>query len=195
MRAHIFSFMINCVVNQELLVPFINCPSGYRSKPCNYSNYISLLVADLYKYLLMSQTVFWIRIRIQIRIHLIFGIPDTVPIFRDMDLKPDPDPSISKKNIKKNLDSYCLVTSFGLFFYLFYLQKVISRNFFLNLVFCFASWRSTSKIALSGFGPESWSITERHRSENPVHQKYQESRTLTTKQGQVLRRIRIRLDM
>jgi hypothetical protein len=139
MRAHIFSFMINCVVNQELLVPFINCPSGYRSKPCNYSNYISLLVADLYKYLLMSQTVFWIRIRIQIRIHLIFGIPDTVPIFRDMDLKPDPDPSISKKNIKKNLDSYCLVTSFGLFFYLFYLQKVISRNFFLNLVFCFAS--------------------------------------------------------
>jgi hypothetical protein len=33
------------------------------------------------------------------------------------DLDPDPDlgPSISKQISKKNLDSYCIVTSFGLF--------------------------------------------------------------------------------
>ncbi len=38
------------------------------------------------------------------------------PPVRAMD--PDPDPSISKqKNSKKNLDSYCFVTSFGLFIF------------------------------------------------------------------------------
>jgi hypothetical protein len=30
---------------------------------------------------------------------------------------PDPDPSIIKQNSKKNFDSYCFVTSFGLFIF------------------------------------------------------------------------------
>jgi hypothetical protein len=40
--------------------------------------------------------------------------PDPDPLVRGMDLDtaPDPDPSIICKNSKKNLDSYCFVTSF-----------------------------------------------------------------------------------
>jgi hypothetical protein len=40
--------------------------------------------------------------------------PDLDPLVRGM----DPDPTIIKQNRKKNLDSYCLVTSFGLFIFL-----------------------------------------------------------------------------
>jgi hypothetical protein len=55
--------------------------------------------------------VFQIRIRIWIhRIHMFLGLPDL-----------DPDPSIilssSSKNIRKNLDSYYFLTSFGLFIF------------------------------------------------------------------------------
>jgi hypothetical protein len=40
----------------------------------------------------------------RIRSHMFVGLPD-----------PDPLVRASNKNIKKNLDSYCFVTSFGLF--------------------------------------------------------------------------------
>jgi hypothetical protein len=47
------------------------------------------------------------------------GLLDLDPLVRGMD--PDPDPSIillsSSKNSKTNLDSYCFVTSFGLFIF------------------------------------------------------------------------------
>jgi hypothetical protein len=52
------------------------------------------------------ESVFRIRVH---RIHMFLGDPDPDPLVTGM----DPDPSISKKNIKINLDSYCLfVTSF-----------------------------------------------------------------------------------
>ncbi len=62
---------------------------------------------------LPGKPVYRIRIRIRIRIHMF--------------LSPDPDPLSevwiqirillsASKNSKKNLDSYCFVTSFGLFF-------------------------------------------------------------------------------
>jgi hypothetical protein len=40
--------------------------------------------------------------------------PDPDPSVRGMDPEPDPDldPSITKQKRKKNLDSYCFVTSF-----------------------------------------------------------------------------------
>ncbi len=54
------------------------------------------------------------RIRIH-QIHMFLGLPDPDPLVRG----GDPDPSIilvsSSKNNKKNHDSYCFVTSFGLF--------------------------------------------------------------------------------
>jgi hypothetical protein len=42
------------------------------------------------------------------------GLLDPDPLVRGMDPDPasDPDPSITKQNSKKNLDSYCFVTSF-----------------------------------------------------------------------------------
>ena len=47
---------------------------------------------------------------------MFFILPDSDPLVRGMD--PDPDPSLiilsSSKNSKKNLDSYCFVTSIGL---------------------------------------------------------------------------------
>jgi hypothetical protein len=39
------------------------------------------------------------------------------PLVRGMDPDPDLDPSITAKKSKKNLDSYCFVTSFGLFIF------------------------------------------------------------------------------
>jgi hypothetical protein len=93
------------------------------------------------------------RIRIRIRIHWIqtfLGLPDPDPdpdplvggVDPDPDPPPDPDPSIillsSSKNSKKNLDSYCFVTSFGRFIF----EKLCTvdvpsksnkqRQFFLN---------------------------------------------------------------
>jgi hypothetical protein len=54
------------------------------------------------------RTVFQIQIRIRIQIHMFLGLPE-------------PDSSIillsSSKNRKKNLDSFCFVTSFGLFIF------------------------------------------------------------------------------
>ncbi len=45
---------------------------------------------------------------------MFLGLPDPDPLFRCMD--PDPDLSIMKqKKLKKSIDSYCFVTSFGLF--------------------------------------------------------------------------------
>jgi hypothetical protein len=40
---------------------------------------------------------------------MFLGLLDPDPLVRDTD--PDPDPSIIKQNGKKNLDSYCFVTS------------------------------------------------------------------------------------
>jgi hypothetical protein len=56
---------------------------------------------------------------------------DPDPLLRGMD--PDLDPSITKQKSKKNVDSYCFVTSFGLFIFemmYMYLQKVISKKTF-----------------------------------------------------------------
>ncbi len=36
--------------------------------------------------------------------------PDPDPLIRGMDPGPGPDPSMTKKNSKENLDSYCFVT-------------------------------------------------------------------------------------
>ncbi len=55
-----------------------------------------------------------------IRIHMFLGLLDPDPLVRGMDpdsdqaLDPDsdPDPTIIKKNSKKNLDLYCFVNSF-----------------------------------------------------------------------------------
>jgi hypothetical protein len=47
---------------------------------------------------------------------MFLGLPDPYPLVRGL----YPDPSIillSSKNSKKNLDSYCFVTSFGLFIF------------------------------------------------------------------------------
>jgi hypothetical protein len=49
---------------------------------------------------------------------MFLGLPDPDPLVRGMDLDPDqalnsdPDPSITMKNSKKNLDSYCFATLF-----------------------------------------------------------------------------------
>ncbi len=66
--------------------------------------------------------VFWILIRIQIhRIHMFLGLPDRDPdpLVRgiDPDQNPAPDPSIIKQKSKKNFDSYCFGTSFGLYIF------------------------------------------------------------------------------
>jgi hypothetical protein len=44
------------------------------------------------------------------------GLPDPDPLAKGMDPDPAPDRILlsSNKNSKKNLDSYCFVTSFGL---------------------------------------------------------------------------------
>jgi hypothetical protein len=48
------------------------------------------------------------------RIHMFLGLSDPYPLVRGM----DPDPSIIlTKYLKKNLDSYCFVASFGLFIF------------------------------------------------------------------------------
>jgi hypothetical protein len=51
---------------------------------------------------------------------MFLGLPDPDPLVRGMDPDPAPNPRfwtllLSSKNSKKNLDSYCFVTSFGLF--------------------------------------------------------------------------------
>jgi hypothetical protein len=61
-------------------------------------------------------SVFWIRIRIRIhQIHVFLGLPYPGPFVRGtvwirILLS-------ASKNSKKNLDSYCFVTSFGLFIF------------------------------------------------------------------------------
>ncbi len=54
-----------------------------------------------------------------IRIHMFLGLPDPDPdpLVRCMDPDWDPDPYIINKKGKKNLDSYCFVTPFGLFIF------------------------------------------------------------------------------
>jgi hypothetical protein len=46
---------------------------------------------------------------------MFLGLLDPDPLVRDTDL--DPDPSIVKQNIKKNIDFYCFVTSLLLFIF------------------------------------------------------------------------------
>jgi hypothetical protein len=66
--------------------------------------------------MLSFRSVFQIRIRIH-RIHVFLGFLDPDPLVRGMDPDPDqdPNPSISTKNSKENLDSYCFVTILVLF--------------------------------------------------------------------------------
>jgi hypothetical protein len=67
---------------------------------------------------------------------MFLGFPDPDPLVRGID--PDP---VSSKNSKKNLDSFCFVTSFGLFIFekgCNVYSKVLSRKTFLKFVFC---WR------------------------------------------------------
>jgi hypothetical protein len=45
---------------------------------------------------------------------MFLGLPETDLLVRDMDLDPDLSILTSSKNSKKNFDSYCFVTSFGL---------------------------------------------------------------------------------
>jgi hypothetical protein len=55
--------------------------------------------------------------------------PDPDPSVRGMD--PDLDPSITKQKGKKNIDSYCFVTSFLLCIFeikYMYVQKTISKK-------------------------------------------------------------------
>ena len=68
----------------------------------------------------------------------------------------------ASKNSKKNLDSYCFVTSFGLF-----IKK--QKNILTKISFLLASWRSMTKIAGSGSGSGfgSRSISQRHGSADP----------------------------
>ncbi len=98
---------------------------------------------------------------------------------------PDPDPRINQSEVwirillspskksKKNLDSYCFVTSF----WLFILENDVrvpsrsnkQKNFFKKLVFCCHLGRSMTKIA--GSGSASWSesgwIGRRYGSADP----------------------------
>jgi hypothetical protein len=112
------------------------------------------------------------------------GLPDPDPLIRYMDPDPALDPNLStillssSKKSKKNLDSYCFVTSFALF--ILYLENDINvptksnnqKNFF-KLVFCWGSCRSMKKIAGSGSASGSGSaygsgsISQRHGSEDP----------------------------
>ncbi len=41
----------------------------------------------------------------------VLGLPDPDPLVRGADPAPEPDPSFIKQNSKKNIDSYCFVTS------------------------------------------------------------------------------------
>ncbi len=81
------------------------CPpgqgSGYDCTPASWGDKLQ-----------RSGHVFRIQIH---RIHMFFGLPDPDSLVRGVD--PDPDPSIIKQNGKKTLDSYCFVTSFGLFIF------------------------------------------------------------------------------
>jgi hypothetical protein len=68
---------------------------------------------------------------------------DQDPLVRGMDPDPapDPDPSIIKqKNSKKNLDSYCFMTSSGLFILKNYVNVPSKTNkqktFIKKIVFC-----------------------------------------------------------
>jgi hypothetical protein len=76
-----------------------------------------------------------LRIRIR-RIHMFLGLldPDPDPLVKGT----DPDPSIIKQKLYKNLYSYCFVTSFDFLRLKNDLQKVLSRKTFFKLVFC---WR------------------------------------------------------
>jgi hypothetical protein len=74
------------------------------------------------------------------RINVFWGLLDPDPSVRGMDpdplvrgMDPDLDPSITKQKSKTNVDSYCFVTSFGLFIFemmYMYLQKVIFKKTF-----------------------------------------------------------------
>jgi hypothetical protein len=48
---------------------------------------------------------------------MFLGPLDPDPLVRGMDLAPDPNPSITKQNSKKNFDSYCFVTFVLLFIF------------------------------------------------------------------------------
>jgi hypothetical protein len=53
---------------------------------------------------------------------MFMGLPDPDPLIRGMD--PDPD-LLSSINSKVNLDSYCIVSSFGLFLF----EKLLKCSF------------------------------------------------------------------
>ncbi len=126
-------------------------PSRILIKEFKYNNPIKRFVSSrkydpcIIRYLFACEVPV-LRIRIRIRIHRInvfWGLLNPDPSVRGMDpdplvrgMDPDLDPSITKQKSKKNVDSYCFVTSFGLFIFemmYMYLQKVISKKtFFFN---------------------------------------------------------------
>jgi hypothetical protein len=118
----------------------------------------------------LVQVVLRIR-RIRMFLGLLDPNPDLLVLYKGMD--PDrilPSPS---KNSKKNLDSYCFLTSF-LNFYLWkmiqiYLLKVVisRKKKRLFIYFLLASWRSMTKRAGSGSASWSSSISQRHGSADP----------------------------
>ncbi len=70
---------------------------------------------------------------------MFLGLTDPDPLVRGVD--PAQDPSIIKQNSKKNRDSYCFETSFGLFILendVNVPSKCIKQKTFFLLVFC---WR------------------------------------------------------
>jgi hypothetical protein len=72
---------------------------------------------------------------LRIRIHTFLDLLDPDPSVRGMDPDPDLDPSITKQKSKKNLDSYCFVTSFdflSLKMMYMYLQEVKNKQTFLK---------------------------------------------------------------
>ncbi len=94
-----------------------------------------------------------LRIR---RIRLFLGLPNTDPLVRGTD--PEPDPSIIKKNSKKNLDSYCFVISLWLFIFDKWCKCTFKKYGNKQKTFLLPSWKLLTKIAGSGAGTGSVSL-------------------------------------
>jgi hypothetical protein len=100
------------------------------------------------------------------------SVADPDPLVRGT----DPDPDLSSKNSKENLDSYCFVTSL----WLFILENDVNvpsksdkqKNLEIKISFfnfLLASWRSLTKIAGSGAGAgtKSRPVSQRYGSADP----------------------------
>jgi hypothetical protein len=127
---------------KELLRNNLRFTCGWADVLC-MAHFVQILKWEAWPELFcMYLPVFWIRIR--------------NPMFLGLlDPHPDPDPSINKQKMKKNLDFYCFVTSFWLFIFEEWCKCTFKRNKHKNLVnknlFCWhleGHWRKEQ-------GPES----------------------------------------